>query len=144
MSLIPRWCDDHYITGWAARPQDVGPGAAIWGEGTASGVPFRSLGTFSVRSEGKWYQPEYAIIVRVPFLETTQIPWYPLWPGFVLNTIFYTALAWGLWQLPLAIRRRRHRRAGMCVRCGYDLKGLATGSPCPECGANQERTQPRA
>ncbi len=58
----------------------------------------------------------------------------PVWPGFALNTIFYAALAWGLWQVPLAIRLGRRRRKGLCVRCGYDLKGLATGATCPECG----------
>jgi hypothetical protein len=30
-------------------------------------------------------------------------------------------------------RRRRRRRAGRCVECGYDLR--ATPGRCPECGA---------
>ncbi|HMN40086.1 MAG TPA: hypothetical protein PKE29_04520 [Phycisphaerales bacterium] len=65
----------------------------------------------------------------------------PLWPGFALNTIFYAAVAWGLWrggwQIPLAIRRRRRRAKGLCIRCGYDRSGLPASppSPCPECGA---------
>ena len=62
------------------------------------------------------------------------IPYLPLWPGFALNTLFYAALAWGAWQLPLALRRRRRRVRGQCVRCGYDLAGLPKGSQCPECG----------
>lgn len=30
-------------------------------------------------------------------------------------------------------RRMRRMRAGLCVRCGYDLRGTP-GRPCPECG----------
>ena len=36
----------------------------------------------------------------------------PIWPGFALDTILYAAVAWGLWQTPLAIRRRRRRARG--------------------------------
>ena len=64
------------------------------------------------------------------------LPCMPIWPGFALNTIFYAALAWGAWQVPLAIRRRRRRARGQCVRCGHALAGLPAGSPCPECGTS--------
>ncbi len=31
------------------------------------------------------------------------------------------------------VRRRRRRRAGLCIKCGYDLTGNESGV-CPECG----------
>ncbi len=63
------------------------------------------------------------------------LPVIPLWPGFAVNTLFYAALAWGLWQVPLALRRRSRRRKGLCTHCAYDRTGIATDAPCPECGA---------
>ena len=135
MSVIPRWCQDRYITGWWVPDSVIGPGANKWGEGLAEGVPFRALGTFSVRSEGAWPQDsEFGIVLPIAAMHRPTLPLYPLWPGFALNTLFYAALAWGVWQVPLVIRRRRRRSKGKCVRCGYDLKGLGVGGVCPECG----------
>src|SRR5439155_5802664 len=37
----------------------------------------------------------------------------------------------GLWA---RVRRRTRRAKGLCVRCGYDLRGNVSGV-CPECGA---------
>lgn len=50
----------------------------------------------------------------------------PLWPAVVLSGI-------GAWMLRGAARRAV--AAGHCGRCGYDLRGLAPGAACPECGA---------
>jgi hypothetical protein len=65
----------------------------------------------------------------------------PLWRGLALNTLLYAGLVWAVWFGPGVVRRRRRRRRGLCVRCGYDLKGLSDGA-CPECGA--ERPAPRS
>jgi hypothetical protein len=53
-------------------------------------------------------------------------------PGFALDTAFYGTLAFLLWSAPGFVRRQRRRRRGLCVGCGYELKGM---QKCPECGA---------
>jgi len=52
----------------------------------------------------------------------------PLWGPMVLF-LLYPAI--NLVRGPL--RRWRRRRKGLCLRCGYDLRGNASGV-CPECG----------
>ncbi len=105
---------------------------------TEYGWPFRSLGEWwrgTSMNNSRMSRGGYIALpnsTRWPYL--WMVPIRPAWPGFALNTIFYAALAWGLWQVPLAIRRRRRGRAGKCVQCGYDLAGLTSGSHCPECG----------
>ena len=57
-------------------------------------------------------------------------------------TVPYWSLATAC-LVPLAIllakgmRRRKRLRAGLCVRCGYDLR--ATADQCPECGTAARR-----
>lgn len=48
----------------------------------------------------------------------------PLWAPLVA-VLLPTALAW---------RRHLRRPPGHCLKCGYDLAGIAAGV-CPECGA---------
>ena len=65
-----------------------------------------------------------------------RLPIMPLWPGFAINTIFYTIILW----LPIGgrsvLRRHLRRRGGRGLRCGYDLRGDFAGG-CPECGWNR-------
>ena len=55
---------------------------------------------------------------------------FPLW----LPTLFFGV--WPAWQLLPIHRRRRRRKLGLCVQCGYDLRGSA--GRCPECGTEFE------
>jgi hypothetical protein len=52
----------------------------------------------------------------------------PFWLLFVLLAL-YPTLAF----IRGPLRRRRRRRKGLCVACGYDLTGNVSGV-CPECG----------
>ena len=63
------------------------------------------------------------------------LPTNPVWPGFAVNTAFYAALAFLLWSAPGFARRSSRRRRGRCVRCAYELAGVAV---CPECGRSEE------
>lgn len=56
--------------------------------------------------------------------------WRPLW----MHTTVSAAVAGVLW---LPALRRRPRWA--CAACGYDLRGLAEGAVCPECGVHAAR-----
>jgi hypothetical protein len=47
--------------------------------------------------------------------------------------------AYPTWQLALWNRKIRRRRRGLCVYCGYDLRGLVEPR-CPECGMAFDRT----
>ncbi len=52
---------------------------------------------------------------------------FPLW----IPTIVFAALS--LWSGYVPIRRRRKRKKlGLCLKCGYDLR--ASKDRCPECG----------
>ncbi len=58
--------------------------------------------------------------------------WLPLW----MPTVAFAAVLWVC--SPVAHRRRRKRKTlGLCVKCGYDLRG--SKDRCPECGSEFEK-----
>ncbi len=56
------------------------------------------------------------------------LAWYlPLW----IPTTVFAALSLWLGFVPLH-RRRKREKLGLCLKCGYDLRG--SKDRCPECG----------
>jgi hypothetical protein len=93
---------------------------------------------------------EFAVVVEgwlaAPELDGRMLPFHPLWPGFVINSLVYAGLLWMLFAGRGTVRRFIRRKRGCCAGCGYNLRGQVTapapGSPapapgirCPECGA---------
>jgi len=69
----------------------------------------------------------------------TQTVWNVSVPYSLLAVLF--AAAPSVWLIRRPSRRRAHRAgAGLCVRCGYDLR--ATPDQCPECGTVTKRATP--
>ncbi len=62
------------------------------------------------------------------------LPLYPALPGFLINTLLYAAISFGLFAGFGATRHSIRRKRGHCIKCGYDLRG-ADHEVCPECGA---------
>jgi hypothetical protein len=77
--------------------------------------------------------------------EAGRSPVYPIWSGFVINTVFYAATLWALWLLyyfraalwrlnPIPnMRGNRRLRRGLCPTCAYPIGESAV---CTECGSD--------
>ena len=59
------------------------------------------------------------------------IPFRPVWPGFAINTLLYAAVLWMTLAAPLALRRRRRLKRGLCPKCAYPI---GINPVCTECG----------
>jgi len=62
----------------------------------------------------------------------------PLWPGFVIDTLFYGAIWGGVFFGFTSAKRFIRARRGRCPRCGYDLRGNFSAG-CSECGWQREQ-----
>ncbi len=69
------------------------------------------------------------------FIGTRTIPIGIVPSGLALNWLFYAPLFYLLFSVVPGVRHVRRKRRGLCLRCGYDLSGLAS---CPECGADRK------
>jgi hypothetical protein len=59
------------------------------------------------------------------------LPFYPVWSGFAINTLFYAAIVWLLLAVPGTVRRWRRIKRGLCPACAYPVGDSAV---CTECG----------
>lgn len=66
----------------------------------------------------------------------------PFKTRFVMAPYWFFVMCFGILPLRAALRykkARRRRRRGLCVTCGYDLRG--TPDRCPECGLETRPAQ---
>jgi hypothetical protein len=63
------------------------------------------------------------------------LPLLPDWPPFIANSVFWGGTFWLTTGGLRRWRRARRRERGLCLSCGYDRSGLASGAACPECGS---------
>ncbi len=81
----------------------------------------RYLAWNNPRYEGThWWPPECVIF------NPTKHVLFPLW----MPTLLFPLLSWACY-FPV-YRRRKRKKLGLCVKCGYDLR--ASKDQCPECG----------
>ncbi|MGH7130639.1 MAG: hypothetical protein ACREJO_01650 [Phycisphaerales bacterium] len=64
----------------------------------------------------------------------TRLPFIPIWPGLLLNTLCFATTWWLIHAIAAQARRSRRHRRNLCLNCGYPRAGLTPAAPCPECG----------
>lgn len=106
-------------------------------------------GYIAVSSEQLTWNPVSVPPIRWAWGEDVMVlgasPWLPsmqwsartksvLIPVWIPTVLFSLILVAG--PIGLRHRRRKHRKLGMCLKCGYDLR--ASKDRCPECGQEFE------
>jgi len=65
-------------------------------------------------------------------------PLRPIWPGCLVDTLFFGTVWCFIILLPRHAKRRLRRWKGLCASCGYDVTSGELVA-CPECGWNSAK-----
>jgi len=103
------------------------------------GWPCRCLSARAEQLNDVWSEHGLSVplVMRHDLAFRAELPLCPVWPGFLVNTVFYALILFPLVQIPFVVRRLIRRRRRRCPQCGYDLRGALPGAGCPECGWNR-------
>ena len=102
------------------------------------GTRYRSvdLSTVTIKAGWRAERADRSLILWRPiffnFWPSTAVVMLPFW----LPTLIFGLTVW-IVGTPLN-RRRKRKKLGLCLKCGYDLRGSA--ERCPECGEAFEKT----
>lgn len=99
------------------------------GVGVAASGPFVVAMSAGSRTEG-------VLLIGPATLLTALVTGFidPMF-ALVASTVVYLGLCF-VWIVWTRLGVKPHR-AGTCVECGYDLRGLKAGARCPECGVGR-------
>jgi hypothetical protein len=144
-ALVPAWAYDAavasfedsasaawHVTGmWCVEARGF-PFAAVWCAYDSPVGPGKLAGKPTVH--GGLLGPD---TLRRPnskaFSAAVVLPVRPIWRGLLTDCAIYGVLWWVVLAAPRLRSYLRFQR-GHCIRCNYNLSGLAPASPCPECG----------
>lgn len=122
--------------GWWMASHEAGMDGAVYRAPAASGwMWFPSASSWPT----SWRTPPIGSTGRV-FLYEVQGPgpaggdWYRRQYALALWPVFPVLFAGGWLLQRSGVKAHRRIAGGCCLRCGYDLAGLAAGAVCPECG----------
>jgi hypothetical protein len=122
-------------------------GRLWYGVGAEGGWPARSMVVVKSMAAPSWdetasasFAPPRRLLPGSEWFagERNRVPLAPVFPGFLLNTLFYALVVGSILVPPLSffpIRRRLRARRGRARKCGCDRAGLAAAAPCPQRGA---------
>jgi len=82
---------------------------------------------------GPLHQETHWVLEVGHLTDGRSLPLKPIFPGFLVNTLFYAAIWFGIFFGVAALRRFIRKKRGRCVKCSYDLRGQFDKG-CPECG----------
>lgn len=81
---------------------------------------------------GLWDMPGW-----MRFADRGNLPTSPAWPGFAIDTAYWSIPFLSsvmVWRGLRTLRASRRISRGHCPHCNYDLSTLPTTTSCPECG----------
>lgn len=109
-----------------------------------AGLPFRSIDASDLRVSldvteiVRFYE---LAVGRTMLRPSVQMPLTPIWPGFIVNTLFYAVVLWLLFIAPFEARRMFRRRRALCEKCAYPI---GASPVCTECGAAVRALRPES